>query len=108
MLFEVKTQRWTELLGRIGSHTLRGVGWEEFSSQGDYVHFWGSLAPGQSGIYRIRISDHKLEQLVDLKGFHQASGAGDSGWVGLAPDDSPLVLRDTGTQEIYALDVDFP
>jgi hypothetical protein len=25
-------------------------------------------------------------------------------WFGLTPDDSPLVLRDTGTQEIYALD----
>ena len=25
-------------------------------------------------------------------------------WTGLAPDDSPLVLRDIGTQEIYALD----
>jgi hypothetical protein len=29
-------------------------------------------------------------------------------WVGLTPDDSPLVLRDTGTQEIYAFDVDLP
>jgi len=28
--------------------------------------------------------------------------------MGLAPDDSPLVLRDVGIQEIYALDVDFP
>jgi hypothetical protein len=25
-------------------------------------------------------------------------------WLGMAPDDSPLLLRDTGTQEIYALD----
>jgi hypothetical protein len=28
-------------------------------------------------------------------------------WGGLAPDDSPLVLRDVGTQEIYALDLHF-
>src|SRR5207245_4715834 len=27
---------------------------------------------------------------------------------GLAPDDFPLLLRDTGTQEIYALDVKLP
>jgi hypothetical protein len=26
----------------------------------------------------------------------------------LAPDDSPLLLRDTGTQEIYALDWQVP
>ena len=25
-------------------------------------------------------------------------------WFGLAPDDSPLVLRDIGIQDIYALD----
>ena len=29
-------------------------------------------------------------------------------WLGLAPDDSPLLLRDTGTQEIYALDWETP
>jgi hypothetical protein len=29
-------------------------------------------------------------------------------WFGLAPDDSPLVLRDTGTQDIYALDWEAP
>ena len=29
-------------------------------------------------------------------------------WLSLAPDDSPLVLRDTGIKEIYALDIDLP
>jgi hypothetical protein len=29
-------------------------------------------------------------------------------WTGLDPDNSPLVLRDTSTQEIYALDWDAP
>lgn len=29
-------------------------------------------------------------------------------WVGLAPDDSPLLMRDRSTQEIYSLDVRFP
>lgn len=33
----------------------------------------------------------------------------DSGiWCGLSSDDSPLVLRDIGTQEIYALDLRLP
>ncbi len=30
--------------------------------------------------------------------------AGTLGWTGLALDDSPLVLRDVGSHEIYALD----
>ena len=29
-------------------------------------------------------------------------------WTGLAADDSPLMLRDVGTQEIYALDWQAP
>jgi hypothetical protein len=29
-------------------------------------------------------------------------------WSGQAPDDSRLFIRDASTQDIYALDVDFP
>jgi hypothetical protein len=29
-------------------------------------------------------------------------------WFGLAPDDSPLLLKDTGSQEIVALDWQVP
>jgi len=29
-------------------------------------------------------------------------------WFGLAPDDSPLVARDIGSQEIYALEMQWP
>jgi hypothetical protein len=29
-------------------------------------------------------------------------------WIGLVPDDSPLVVRDAGMREIYALDVEWP
>jgi hypothetical protein len=41
-----------------------------------------------------------------LKNFRQAGASGS--WLGLAPDDSPLLLRDTGTEEIYALDWEAP
>jgi hypothetical protein len=40
-----------------------------------------------------------------LKEFRQAS-VGE--WNGLAPDDSPLILRDVATQEIYALNWEAP
>jgi serine/threonine protein kinase/DNA-binding winged helix-turn-helix (wHTH) protein len=64
--------------------------------------------PGSSYacLFRIRISDHKLEQLASLKDFRQVTDWGS--WVGLAPDDSPILLRDTGRQDIYALDWDAP
>jgi hypothetical protein len=51
---------------------------------------------------RIRIRDRKIERVADLKNFRQTGYWGV--WLPMAPDDSPLLLRDTGTQEIYALD----
>jgi hypothetical protein len=29
-------------------------------------------------------------------------------WMGVTPDGSPLLMHDTGTQEVYALDFDAP
>jgi len=100
MLFDVRTRKWTEL-------AKTQVDWPEWSRQGDYIYFRGPPRSGQaSGVFRLRISDHRLEQVVSLKDFRQAPPPGN--WVGLAPDDSPLLLRDTGTQDIYALDWEAP
>jgi hypothetical protein len=97
MLFDVRTRKWTEL-------AKTQVDSPEWSRQGDYIYFLGPPLLGQaSGTFRLRISDHKLEQVASLKDIRLGPP-----WMGLAPDDSPLLLRDTGTQEIYALDVDFP
>jgi len=49
----------------------------------------------------------KLTPLVyRVKDFRQVPYWGD--WGGLAPDDSPLLLRDAGTHDIYALDWQAP
>jgi len=56
----------------------------------------------------VRISDGKTEQVVSLNRIRLTGAWGGAWWFGLAPDDSPLVLRDAGTQEIYALDVELP
>jgi len=51
---------------------------------------------------RVCIRDRKVERVADLRNFQQA-GYYTVG-LSLAPDDSPLLLRDTGTEEIYSLD----
>jgi len=100
MLFDVETQKWTEL-------AQIGVGYPTWSRGGDYIYFTGIPLGGEpSGIFRIRISDHKLEELFSLREVRQAPGWGE--WFGLSPDDSPILVRDTGTQDIYALDWDAP
>jgi hypothetical protein len=58
-------------------------------------------------VWRVRISDHKLERVVDLKNIPMVFISGIL-CASLAPDDSPLLLRDAGSQDIYALDWEAP
>lgn len=82
------------------------VGWPEWSRDSKYVFFFHWRFSERPGIFRVRIHDRHLEEIAGLKDVQLAGGVFGE-WHGLAPDDSPLVLRDLGTQEIYALDVDF-
>jgi hypothetical protein len=52
---------------------------------------------------RVGVDDHKLEEVPSLQNMKR-TGVDGGIWFGLAPDRSPIVLRDTGTHEIYALD----
>jgi len=47
-----------------------------------------------------------VASIKDLQG--SPTGFWATWWSGLAPDDSPLVLRDTSVQEIYALEWEAP
>jgi hypothetical protein len=49
----------------------------------------------------------RIEVLADLAGIPLAPRMG-APWMGLAPDDSPLVMRDRSTRELYALDWETP
>jgi Tol biopolymer transport system component/DNA-binding winged helix-turn-helix (wHTH) protein len=99
MLFDFKTRKWTNLVNV-------QVGYPTWSRDSRHIYF-DSYSDDKPGFYRVRISDRALEQIASLKGLRRAWGAFDP-WSGLAPDDSPLVLRDAGTQEIYALDWQAP
>jgi eukaryotic-like serine/threonine-protein kinase len=97
VLYDFETQHWVEL-------AKGGAGYPNWSKDGKYVYFL--RVPKDAAVLRVRISDRKLEQVVDLKNSRMGGYFGY--WVGLAPDDSPLLLRDTGSQEIYALDWETP
>jgi serine/threonine protein kinase/Tol biopolymer transport system component len=101
MLFDFTTQKWTEL-----AKAKMLVSYPNWSRDGHYLYFHGTLEKGE-GYFRIRISDRKLERILNLKEFQHAAGAFGT-WSGLAPDESPLYLRDASIQEIYALDWETP
>ena len=52
---------------------------------------------------RIAISNGKTEVVADMKDFRTTGKIGT--WLGLAPDESPLLLRDAGTQNVFAMDL---
>ena len=93
MLFDFQTQKWQEL-ARVT------MGFPNWSKNSDYVYFLHE--ENQPSVMRVHLTDHKVERVADLKNFRQAGFF--NVWLGMAPDDSPLLLRDTGTQEVYALD----
>jgi len=100
MLFDVKAQKWTELTQTMALHP-------EWSHDGKYVYF-DSTAEGEPTFYRVQIKNHKLERVASLKEVKRPTFGGPTSWTGLAPDDSPLALRDISTFEIYALDLELP
>ncbi len=93
MLFDFSTQKWEEIANL-------SLGFPNWSNSSDYIYFLHG--ENQPSVMRIQIRDRKLQQVADLKTFRQ-TGYFDF-WLGIAPDDSPLLLRDIGTKEIYALD----
>jgi Tol biopolymer transport system component len=92
LLFDFATQKWQ----KIATISMSFPNW---SKNADYIYFLHEL--DQPSVMRVRISDRKVEPVADLKNFPHTGYYGL--WLGLAPDDSPLLLRDTGTQDVYSL-----
>lgn len=70
-----------------------------WSRDGKFIYFAVISSPTPA-LYRVRLRDKRLEKLRSLSGFPVAGL-----WTGVAPDGSPLLLRDTSTEEIYAIHV---
>ena len=96
-LFDFQTQKWTEL-------SKGSPAWPKFSPDGQYLYALD--ATGNGAIIRIRLSDHAVEKIADLKNFVMSGTYGS--WLSLAPDGSPLLLRDVGTTDVYSLDWEEP
>ncbi len=99
MVFDFKSRKWSELV-------KMSAGLPEWSADSKYVYFDAAFGEDPA-VYRVRIADHRVERVTGLKGFRQAIFAFFP-WMGLTPDGSPLLLHDTSTQEIYALDFEAP
>jgi len=99
LLFNFATQKWSELAKTtIGSY--------EWSADSKFVYFDNGFSIDQA-VYRVRISDQKIEQVAGLKDYRRVVTPWFT-WFGLTPDGAPLLMHDVGSQEVYALDFEAP
>ena len=57
-----------------------------------------------TAVFRVRVADGALEQIVDIKDLKYAGNTGM--WMGMDPTDAPLFLRNLGTRDVYALSLE--
>ena len=98
-VYDVDAGTWSEL-----AHL--SLGYPTWSHDGEYIYFLQHFPAGDR-LSRVSVATHKVEDLEDLKDFHQAPFLAGY-WVGLAPDDSPLLVRDVGTRDFHALTLSLP
>ena len=91
-VFEFETQRWSLL--------HKGwAGFPAFSHNGQFIYFKLSTT-AERGVFRIRTSGGVADRVVNLGGLKQTGFY--SSWFGLDTEDRTMLLRDTGSNEIYA------
>ncbi len=96
MLFDFHSRAWSTLA------TSR-AGYPNWSKDSQYIYFCNPFVK-EAPFYRVRVSDRKLEHLVNLGDYGRLAQGRFGWWTGLGPDDSILATRDISIQEIYTLD----
>jgi len=99
MLYDTEKKSWTQLAVSL-------FGYENWSHDGKYVYAEDYSDKTDDGV-RVSVANGKVERLLNLKQIPRGFDPWEF-WVGLARDDSLLLMRDRSTQEIYSLDVRFP
>jgi serine/threonine protein kinase/Tol biopolymer transport system component len=101
VLFNFQTQKWTDWVTQ-----NTDLGFPSWSRDGKYLYFDSTFSDAQSYV-RIKLGETKSESVVSLKDLRRYFGSVGL-WSGLTPDGTPIFVRDISTQEIYALDMQFP
>jgi serine/threonine protein kinase len=99
-LYTVSAHTWSKLPLPA---TYNFWGWSHDSK---YIYYDGIFGERMAAM-RLRVADGKMEKVADLTGIRRVDG-GFGAWFGLGPDDSPMLLRNNGSQQIYALDWNAP
>ena len=93
LVFDLQNQKWTNV-------ATGSLSWLNWSHDAKYVYLldYGS----GSSVVRIRIVDHQVEKIANVADFSATGRYGAA--LALTPDDQPLLLHDTGTQDVYSVE----
>jgi DNA-binding winged helix-turn-helix (wHTH) protein/Tol biopolymer transport system component len=97
--FSFRTQRWQDMASGWFVNWFVGA---------DQKYLYCTTGGPEPRILRIGLADHATETLASLKDLRRVVDTHSGTYLGVAADGSPLLSRDMGTQEIYALTVDWP
>jgi DNA-binding winged helix-turn-helix (wHTH) protein/Tol biopolymer transport system component len=99
-LFEIQTQQWSTLVEH------RGIwGFPTWSHDSKFLYALNFPADkGPPSVSRIAVPGGTPQRVVDLRDVPLIGAV--NFWFGLDPDDTPLLLRDNGTNDIYSLALD--
>jgi Tol biopolymer transport system component len=101
LLFDFTAGKWSELT------TGKSLQYPNLSRDGKYIYFEDIGETGPE-LDRVNLTDRKRERVLVLKDIPRVLNESGGTWNGLDLDGSPLIMRDVGIQEIYALDLEFP
>ncbi len=102
MIFDFIKQTWSNWVSGPGHYD-----YPTWSRDGKSLYF-ETRATETPGYYRVQVGRTRPELLVNLKDLHQYWSPAMGPWSGITLDGSPLFVRDTSTDEIYALDLELP
>jgi hypothetical protein len=89
--------RWSDLV----TDWTAGPVWSRDGKHIYFLHYRGF--PVVRSVSRVRVADGHVEPVVNLQDLPLVWGAAGF-WLGLTPDDEPLILRDRSRHDLYALD----
>jgi hypothetical protein len=96
--YDFKTQKWSDLV----TNPDKFVNWE---TSPDSKYFYYSTGGNNPTVFRVRLVDDVVEQVVSLNNLRMVNDPEGGPKLNVTPDNSVLVLRDIGTEEVYALSV---
>ena len=95
LMFDMKSGERTELVSGLVL---------DWAASPDRKYLYYSVGGIEPKAMRLRLADHKIEEVASLKELRRVPYA----QVSVGPDASPVYTRDIGTQEIYALTIKWP